>query len=61
MSDDLKSQDDKWSQRFARLEVILIAKSFVVLVEPVKKPAAVVTTDQPFFDPGAGTSMMSVT
>ena len=60
-SDDLKSLDEKWSQRFARLETMLLAKSFAVLVEPVKKPTAVVTSDQPFFDPGAGTSMLSVT
>ena len=61
MSDDLKSLDDKWSQSFARLEAMLLAKSFAVPVEPVKKPTAVVTSEQPFFDPGAGTSIMSVT
>ena len=47
-SDDLKSLDDKRSQRFARLESMLLPKSFAVLVEPVKKPATVVTSDQPF-------------
>ena len=40
---------------------MLLAKSFAVPVEPVKKPDAVVTSDQPFFDPGASTTMMSVT
>ena len=40
---------------------MLLSKSFAVPVEPVKKPTAVVTHDQPFFHPGASTSMMSVT
>ena len=40
---------------------MLLAKPFALLVEPVKKHAAVVTSDQPCFDPRAGTSMMSVT
>ena len=61
MSEDLKNLDDKWAQRFARLEAILLSKSFAVPVEPVKKPAAVVTSEQPFFDPGASSSMMPVT
>ena len=56
-SDNLKSLDDKWSQRFARLEAMLLAKSFPVPVELVKKPTAVVTSDQPFFYPGPGPSM----
>ena len=40
---------------------MLQAKYFAVPVEQVKKPAAVVTSEQPFFDPGTGCSMMSVT
>ena len=40
---------------------MLLVKSFAVPVEPVKKPAAVVTSGQPFFNPGAGSSMMLVT
>ena len=40
---------------------MLIAKSFAVPVEPVKKPTAVVTSDQPFFDPGESSRKMSVT
>ena len=40
---------------------MMLSKSFAVPVEPVKKPAAVVTSEQPFFYPGAGSSMMSVT
>ena len=47
-SDDLKSLDERWSQRFAQLEAKLLPKSFAVLVEPVKKPAVVMASDQPF-------------
>ena len=35
--------------------------SFAVPVEPVKKPAAVVTSEQSFFYPGASSILMSVT
>ena len=56
---DLKSLDEKWFERFARLEAMLLSKSFAVPVEPVKKPSSVVTSDQPFSDPGASTSVMS--
>ena len=39
---------------------MLLAKSFTVLVEPVVKPAAAVTTSQkPFFDPGASTNSLA--
>ena len=31
---------------------MLLAKSIAVLLELMKKPTAVVTSDQPFFDPG---------
>ena len=59
-SEDLKNLDDKWAERFARLEAMLLAKSFTVPVEPVVKPAAEVTTSQkPFFDPGASTSSLA--
>ena len=37
-SDDLKSLDEKWCQRFAGLEAMLLSKSFAVPIEPVKKP-----------------------
>ena len=33
--DDLKSLDDKWSERFSRLEALLLNKSFAVPVRPV--------------------------
>ena len=58
-SDDLKSLNDKWAQRFVRFEAMILAKSFAVPVEPVQKPAEVVTSDEPFFDPRASTSQMS--
>ena len=57
-SDDLKSLDDKWSERFSRLEALLLNKSFAVPVRPVN-PSAVVTREHPFFDPGASSSVMS--
>ena len=47
---DLKSMDDKWSERFARLEAMFFAKSFQVPVEPVKN-SDVVVTDRPFIPP----------
>ena len=37
----------------------MLSKSFAVPVEPVKKPSSVVTSNQPFFDPGASTSVNS--
>ena len=37
---------------------MLLSKSFGVPVEPVKKPAAVVTSEPPFFDTGARSSML---
>ena len=38
---------------------MLLTKSFAVPVEPVVKPAEVITSEKPFFDPGAGTSQKS--
>ena len=39
---------------------MLLAKSFIVPVEPVMKPVAEVTTsEKPFFDPGASTSSLA--
>ena len=46
-------------RKFARLEAMLLSKSFTVPLEPVKKPSSVLTSEQPFFDPGASTSVMS--
>ena len=58
-SEDLKNLDDKWAERFARLEAMLLSKSFAVPVEPVVKPAEVITSQKPFFDPGADTSKLA--
>ena len=58
-SEDLKNLDDKWAERFARLEAMLLSKSFAVPVEPVVKPAEVITSQKPFFDPGASTSKLA--
>ena len=57
-SDDLKSLDDKWSERFSRLEAMLLNQSFAVPVRPVTS-ASVVPREHPFFDPGTSTSVMS--
>ena len=60
-AEDLKQLDDKWAERFSRLEAMLLAKTFTVPVELVVKPASDVTTSQkPFFDPGATTSKLAV-
>ena len=56
-SDDLKSLDDKWSERFSRPEAMLLNQSFAVLVRPVNT-APVVPREHPFFAPGASTSVM---
>ena len=55
-SDDIKDLDEKWSERFARLEAMLVSKTFTVPVNPVQNPPSVITSDQPFFDPGTSTS-----
>ena len=49
-TEDLKSLDDKWAERFARLEAMILAKSFAVPVEPVLKSTEVITSEKPFFD-----------
>ena len=61
-SDDLNSVDEKWSQRFARLEAMILAKSFAVPVEPIQKTiSAVVTNEKPFFDPEKNAASTSQT
>ena len=60
-AEDLKQLDEKWAERFSRLEAMLLAKTFTVPVEPVVKPAPDVTTSQkPFFDPGATTNKLAL-
>ena len=44
-SHDIKELDNKWAERFARFEAMLVSKTFAVPVEPVKKPSSVVTSD----------------
>ena len=59
-ADDLKQLDDKWAERFSRLEAMLLAKTFTVPVEPVVKPASDVTTSQKSFCyPGATSSSLA--
>ena len=55
-TEDLKTLDDKWAERFARLEAMILAKSFAVPVEPVVKPTEFITSEKPFFDPGTNSS-----
>ena len=52
-SDDLKELDEKWcvTECFARLEAMLVSKTFTVPVNPVQNPPSVVTSNQPLFDP----------
>ena len=47
-SDELRDLDEKWGERFARLEAMLLSKTFAVPVEPVKKSSSVFTSNQPF-------------
>ena len=54
---ELQSLDDKWSERFSRLEALFLAKSFSVPVEPVKK-TDVPVTDRPFIPPTAASTSM---
>ena len=42
--------DDKWAERFARLEAMFLSKSFQLPVEPVKK-SDVPLSDRPFIPP----------
>ena len=37
-SDELKQLDEKWTERFSRLEAMLLYKMFAVPVEPVRNP-----------------------
>ena len=47
---ELKSMDDMWSEWFAKLEALFLAKSFTVPVEPVQS-SDVVVNDRPFVPP----------
>ena len=52
---DLQTLDDKWSERFSRLEALFLSKSFTVPVEPVKN-SDVPVTDRPFIPPTAAST-----
>ena len=58
-SDDIKDLDEKWSERFSSSEAMLVSKMFTVPVNPVQNPPSVITSDQPFFDPGTSTTGFS--
>ena len=47
---DVKNLDEKWSDRFARLEALFLSKTFQLLVEPVQS-SSVVVSDKPFIPP----------
>ena len=46
---ELHTLDEKWSERFSRLEALFLSKSFTVPVEPVQ--SSDVVTDRPFIPP----------
>ena len=47
---DLKNLDEKWSDRFARLDALFLSKTFQLPVEPVQS-FSVVVSDKPFIPP----------
>ena len=55
---DLKTLDDKWSERLTRLEALLLSKSFQLLVEPVQS-SNVVVSEKPFIPPAQQSTSQS--
>ena len=55
MQSDLKSLDDKWSERFTRLEALFLSKTFQLPVEPVQS-SNVVVSEKPFLPPSQQSS-----
>ena len=47
---DLKNMDEKWSERFTRLEALFLSKTFQLPVEPVQS-SSVVVSEKPFVPP----------
>ena len=47
---DLKNMDEKWSERFTRLEALFLSKTFQLPVEPVQS-SNVVVSEKPFIPP----------
>ena len=58
-SGEIRDLDEKWGECFTKLEAVLLSKMFPVHMEPVKKPSSVVTSDQPFLDPGTSNTGLS--
>ena len=50
-SDELRDLDEKWGERFARLEAMLLSKTFAVPVEPVKNSHEWLPVISPFLEP----------
>ena len=55
---DLKTLDDKWSERFTRLEALFLSKSFQLPVEPVQS-SNVVVSEKPFIPPAQQSTSQS--
>ena len=55
---ELHTLDEKWSERFSRLEALFLSKSFTVPVEPVQS-SDVVVTERPFIPPTRQTAPSS--
>ena len=55
---ELQTLDDKWSERFSRLEALFLSKSSTVPVEPVKN-SDVTVTERPFVPPTPASTSVS--
>ena len=58
-SDELRYLDEKWSERFQDWRPCCCQRRLLSLWSPLGNPPSVVTSDQPFFDPGTSTSGLS--
>ena len=59
-SDELRDLDEKWGERLARLEAMLLSKTFAVPVEPMKKPSTSGSSSGVTVE-GAGSSLVQTT
>ena len=55
---DVKTLDDKWSERFTRLEALFLSKTFQLPVEPVQS-SNVVVSEKPFIPPAQQSTSQS--
>ena len=55
LQSDLQTLDDKWSERFSRLEALFLSKTFSVPVELVKN-SDIPVTDRPFIPPASAST-----